>query len=717
MASMASARQVKPLSPLVPARVRAAVMRGLSLDPAQRFQSMDELLDALRLPFWRKLSLKQKAAGGGALAAALALLVTVLVARAGGRCADPGAELAGTWDSARRAVVLAALDKAAGAGPAQAAVAALDRYADQWVHAAETVCQARRTRSAEDDAGALGCLQRRRIDLQAAAEVLSNPDPRQARRALSIATVAPLPDECRSARPPAAPAPLEGTEKVQRLRGQVSMARVLLAAGRPRDAATALGTAAAEAAAAGDAALEPEALFVRARLQAAQATFATAERTLNESIWAAERTRHDEQVARSRIALYRLVGAERQDEVRAQELYPHAEAAVARAGDPLPLVAELQQAQGEVLVSAGEPAAALAPLESALGALQHVMGQDDPSTARPLEVYGEAQGQLGQLAQAERTLQAVVALDERAFGAEHPRTASAQVRLGTVRSQLGFHAEAVQLLQRALALGTAADREDPALAFRATYALGEALRRAGQLTDSLRRHKEAQAIAEPLFGPGGPRAAASLVALGDVVRGLGEYGQALELHQRALAIAPLSPQALNAAGTDLRLLGRAADAVETQRRALAQAERALGKDQPGLGPYLVDLGAALGALGDHAGALATHRRALDLMERAYGTSSPRLLRPALVAMAAELEARGDLGMAVRTLERAVSLSPAKGADQVAAEARFALARALARDSQDRERAVSLAAEARAAYALAGNAREQERVSQWLSRLR
>ena len=131
----------------------------------------------------------------------------------------------------------------------------------------------------------------------------------------------------------------------------------------------------------------------------------------------------------------------------------------------------------------------------------------------------------------------------------------------------------------------------------------------------------------------------------------------------------------------------------------------------------MNLGAALGAQGNHAGALVLHRRALELLERAYGSSAPELLRPALVAMAAALEARGDEDGAVRQLERAVLLSPAKGADPVAAEARFALARALVRDTQERERAVALAAEARNAYALAGNAREQDRITQWMSRLR
>ena len=40
-------------------------MRGLSMDPAQRYASMDELLAALHLPLWRRLSRKQQIATGG----------------------------------------------------------------------------------------------------------------------------------------------------------------------------------------------------------------------------------------------------------------------------------------------------------------------------------------------------------------------------------------------------------------------------------------------------------------------------------------------------------------------------------------------------------------------------------------------------------------------------------------------------------------------------
>jgi tetratricopeptide (TPR) repeat protein/tRNA A-37 threonylcarbamoyl transferase component Bud32 len=722
-ASLARARAVRPLSRRVPARIRRAVSRGLSLEPAARFPSMDEALAALDVPWWQRVDRVDRrvgaAVGAGLLALAAVVAVGAAVGGTGEPCGDPEDELAGVWDEGRRAAVVDAVTRAAGAERAAAAAADLDGLAGRWARTYAAVCEGGGGQRPQAElAAARGCLDRRRADLLAAADLLSSPDPAVARRAVQLAAVPPGPESCADRYAPPQPGlPLDGArrERLQRLRGQVSLARLLVSAGRANDAVTALTAAAADVRASGDAALEPEALFVLAQGQSATAAFAAAERTLLESIWAAERTRHDEQAARSWIALYRLLGAGLHDDARARELRPHAEAAVARVGSPPFLAAELDQAIGAVLVASGQPRPAREHLERSAAALAAAVGDDHPWTAAAFEAVGEALAQAGEVRAAEGALHRAVVSFEKVLGPDHPLTASAQVRYGAARSMLGFHPEAVQRLTAALEVARA-QREDPALAFRAAHALGEALRRSGRLMDALARQREALTAAEAVFGPGSPRAATSLTALGDILRGLGEYDQALELHQRAAAVNPLLAEALDGAGTDLRLLGRAAEAVPLHRRALGLKESALGLDHPELGPFLVGLAAALGATGDHAGALAVAQRAVGLLERSHGRDSPRL-REGLVTAAAELLALGNTVMALRNLERAVALSPARGVDQVAAAARFSLARALAETGQDRDRSLQLASEARAGYALAGNSREAERVGKWLSKQR
>jgi eukaryotic-like serine/threonine-protein kinase len=85
-------RRPPPAAPKVPARIRAALDRGLSTDPAARFPTLHALLDAMRPPHRRRR--RWLAAGGAALAAAV---TAALVVRGGAPSCDTAgaAELAG----------------------------------------------------------------------------------------------------------------------------------------------------------------------------------------------------------------------------------------------------------------------------------------------------------------------------------------------------------------------------------------------------------------------------------------------------------------------------------------------------------------------------------------------------------------------------------------------------------------------------------------------
>ena len=86
-------RRAPPAAPRVPARIRAALERGLAIDPAARFATMHDLLGAMRPPrreLWRWL------AAGAALAIAAACAALVLRGDPGPACDIAGdADLAG----------------------------------------------------------------------------------------------------------------------------------------------------------------------------------------------------------------------------------------------------------------------------------------------------------------------------------------------------------------------------------------------------------------------------------------------------------------------------------------------------------------------------------------------------------------------------------------------------------------------------------------------
>src|SRR5687768_6093333 len=94
---------VVPDGPRVPAPVRKALARGLSIDPVQRFPTMHALIRALDLaPRRRRLYI-----AAAATAWLVAITASVAIARStvgtAAPCLDGERKLAGVWDSTRKA--------------------------------------------------------------------------------------------------------------------------------------------------------------------------------------------------------------------------------------------------------------------------------------------------------------------------------------------------------------------------------------------------------------------------------------------------------------------------------------------------------------------------------------------------------------------------------------------------------------------------------------
>ena len=183
-----------------------------------------------------------------------------------------------------------------------------------------------------------------------------------------------------------------------------------------------------------------------------------------------------------------------------------------------------------------------------------------------------------------------------------------------------------------------------------------------------------------------------------------------------------------------------AAAVGFGRAAVALKEQVLGPEHPDVGNSLVVLDVALTGAGDPAGALAVNDRALRLFRRNYSDGHSfvaqclsnrgealyalgrydeartafegavtrwtsalgpdhRFLGYALTGLGQTQLAERDARAAVLTLERALAIRARREPNTtLVAETRFALARALWAGGDHRQRALSLAKEARAAYA-------------------
>jgi hypothetical protein len=204
----------------VPRWLRRACERGLAPDPAHRFASMQELLDALQRGLRRRRARTAVLVGAASLAGVLGVWGWQLhddVARAR-ECTRAADAIAAVWpgedDTARASMRASFVDALAerGGPTAEKVEPWLDRWTAAWTQARESTCRAHQVSGAWDDARrarADECLAERRSELAALVTGLVHADAELARRAVGaaagLASAAPCGDAAVLARRPELP--------------------------------------------------------------------------------------------------------------------------------------------------------------------------------------------------------------------------------------------------------------------------------------------------------------------------------------------------------------------------------------------------------------------------------------------------------------------------------------------------------------------------------
>lgn len=253
----------------VPGWIAAILERGAAPDPADRFDSMDELLAALaRDPArrWRR--------GAIAVAAVAAAAGAFAVGRTGGEaeaiepCSGAAAEVARSWNPALRDRVIAHLTALGpvAAGESERIAGDLDRYAAAWTDEHRRTCLAndRKELTLPLYEGRLTCLTRARAQLAAAGELMTTVDAPSLAPALLAARSLPDARGCAEAPGVVLPPPAGISERVKTITAQVERALVRATAQRT-DAIGEAKTAATEARATGYTPLIARALLVEGR--------------------------------------------------------------------------------------------------------------------------------------------------------------------------------------------------------------------------------------------------------------------------------------------------------------------------------------------------------------------------------------------------------------------------------------------------------------------
>jgi tetratricopeptide (TPR) repeat protein/predicted Ser/Thr protein kinase len=669
------AGKIRQLPNGVPAWLAAIVRRALERDPARRYPSMDALLAALtRGPLVTPRRIAAAAVVAGALAA---ISWGVVASRREPPCRGADKIVAAAWGPTQRAALAAAFHKAkiADAPDMLARVTKrVDDYAAAWTSARTEACEATAVRHEQSGATLdlrMDCLDRRLAEMRGVIDVLSHPE-----NITPIVTSAPQAmgrlADCSDAAMLAGQSHVPPDQRVA-YNAQVmklTQSYVLGQLGNLGAARKATPELIADARRAGFPDALAETLYVASGNLDDDPHVLD---WLNEALTIAADTKDDKLVALIQMRLFFILGIKQQRFVEAMALYPVATAAVRRIGNG-------EGMQTELL--------------SRLGTVQFQSGQIEESIKTQLEARVHA---------------------ERGWGKESIEVAECEQALTEATSRLGRFAEARGYAEHALAIVDAQAGPSSYSSGRAHNELGGIAVGQGDFAAARLHYGRAKEIMAHQLGPDSPMVALLDSNLAEVDEAEGHFAEAQPRFEAALAAftkrrGPMDVRTGWMARNLARVLvaqGKLAEAKPFAEQALAAHEK-IAPDHPDVADDLLVIGRLRVAEGAPADAVTALERAVAIKDKAGGAD----VRLVLIDLGRAYHAAGRAADAVRVLERAEKLIDATTPPVEAADARFTLARALGRGA---ERARTLAADARAAYATAGRDKLVAEVDGWLPR--
>ncbi|MCR9160280.1 MAG: protein kinase domain-containing protein [Nannocystaceae bacterium] len=578
--------------PGVPRTTAAALQRALSPAPADRFASMEALLEAIDPA--RRVARRNRWLLGGAGVLSIGALAwgfrphEVPTATL---CTGAHERLEGVWDAPRRdafEAAFASADAQAGAEAWTRTAATLDTYADAWVAASTDACEATRVRGDQSDETLTlrnRCLDGRLRALRGLTERFSTLDADTVSRAPSAAAALPEIDDCADPAFLSAqvePPPARIAEEVRAAQLELATLEAGEELGQYKEVAGSVPGLVERAASLEHRPLAAEVGYLQGRMHQRMGAFPDARAALEQVVLDATASRHDHLLAKALSLLALVVGHDLGDRDAGLSLLDQAQAALTRLGGDDELEAQLLSRRGLILLRASDLPEARAQLELAAEMFSERLadGVQYGDTKTNLANISIA---LGEWDRALDELGAALEVFEAFHGEEHP----------AVGAVLG----------------------NRAIVFRNLERLDEA-------RQSFARAREIFAAAQ---GETHPRVAAIDLNLGNVELQAGNTNRALALFDAAAKSLQASlgeehvwvAKAVSARGHALASTGDPRAGVADLERAIALFE-AQAPDSIDLGRAYCYLGAGRAALGETSAANAAFDAAFSRLEAALG---------------------------------------------------------------------------------------------------
>ncbi len=728
-----------PSDVAVPRWLRRIVLRGLSVDPRSRFDTMLDLVRALEAgEAGRRRKGRLAVLGGLAITSATGFGVHHhgQLQRVD-ECAAKGDAINEVWSPRAREAVRAAF---VATGSSQALVIAekvtpwLDRHARTWRAHATEVCTHTHVDDDWDDetaARALWCLQERKVAMSALLAGFGGVDSRNVHGAVDASLRLPRVEPCTddaALSGMAGPPPYALRSSAAEVRFELVRARHARRGGQYEQGLETVRRARARAEALSWTPLLAEALVLEGELLLARGDSDAAEQRYVDGYMHAARSQTWDIAAEAAIALIDVTGRGQARYATGETWAAHAEVALTYAGDRLGLGdASRLHNLGVVHFTKGDRVGARQWWEQSLAIKKRVLGPAHPDVARILNnlgvlLHAEAD-YVGARSLHERSLQIRVS----ALGEHHPDVARTKSNLANVYNELGDYEKAQPLYLSALEIQENTLGHDHPHVAQLLSNVGAMQLARGELEDAEALHRRALAIWRDALPPQHPDLATSLHNLAGVRSARGYADEALGLFDEALAIrehtlGPDHPDVANTLdnlGSVYSKLDDLPRAQQMYERALEIREAALGSEHPSVATALRHLGGVHLDQGRHAVARGHYEQSLKIFAQSAGPEDLGVAKAELGLGHVALE-EGETERAVEHLERAFTLgSNAAAPTDWLAACRFSLSKALwlspPTGGGDRPRAVALAVAARDTYDLGGPARADaaQEVQQWI----
>jgi tetratricopeptide (TPR) repeat protein len=527
-----------PKGTRVPPWMRRAVLRGLRVDPEERYPSMKELLQELEHDPGRAWVRRGVAVALLALVATtFGVLVHARVARQRA-CTNGEEQIRSAWNDARKKAVhdaFVATKKPFADDVWRSVERTLDAYVKGWLDVHAEACGAKGSLPPDIARARASCLEERSGELGSLTSVLEHADDDVMKHAaFASRALTPL-EQCEDARSARAKTREEGARdgRVRELRARLVEAKVLGDAGRFSEGRALAADVVQAARALGHRPTQAAALFLRGDLELSSGEPRAAVPTLKEAVCAADAAKDDFTRAQALAELMYVEGYVLRTDEPVDERDAQVNAAIERLGGDDELESSRAYLHGMSLHADGKAERARTELEKALDLRSRVFGPDSREVAQARNGLGAVLDTQERYQEALAQFEQVRATYERLLGPAHPEVAVALNNIGAVMVQEHRLEDALAYFERALRIYEDALGPDHPSTGSAAGNAGEIHAELGHHVEAIELLSRAVAIRERSFGSDSPKLAMPLSNLGKALYASRDYARAIECLERA----------------------------------------------------------------------------------------------------------------------------------------------------------------------------------------